>query len=163
MKWISRNIELIIASLGFSAVIIYSISYKMESNIFLGLLGTVATLYFGSIKYRIENDRLFKELFTGFNLKYDQKLNDLLNSLKYDTTYALNHEEKNLIIDYFNLCSEEYLWRRKNRIPKMVWNAWKAGIKENLSIKQVREIYETETSSPNGEDSFYGLVEELKE
>ncbi len=161
MNWINRNIELILASLAFIAIFTFHVLYTLDVKIFLGLLGTTATLYFGSIKNRIENDKLFKELFTDFNSKYDNKINDLLNGLKTNVKHDLKPDEINLIIDYLNLSSEEYLWRKKNRIPKIVWNAWKAGIKENLKIKQVQEIYENEISSKNGRKSFYGLVEEL--
>jgi hypothetical protein len=134
----------------------------MDDKLLLGLLGTVATLYFGSIKNRIENDKLFKELFQGFNEKYDSRFNDLINELKDDKTRVLEPFEKNLIIDYLNLCSEEFLWRIKNRIPSEVWKAWKAGIKENLKIEQVKEIYSEETTTKNGKVSYYGLVEELE-
>jgi hypothetical protein len=134
----------------------------MDDKLLLGLLGTVATLYFGSIKNRIENDKLFKELFQGFNEKYDSRFNDLINELKNDKARVLEPFEKNLIIDYLNLCSEEFLWRSKNRIPSKVWNAWKAGIKENLKIKQVEEIYFEETDTKNGKVSYYGLIEELE-
>jgi len=162
MNYYKRNTELILASAGFIIVIGYYLIFGMDDKIFLGLIGTVATLYFGSIKYRIENDKLFKELFQEFNSRYDNRFNDLINELKYDNGRELNKKERNLIIDYLNLCSEEYLWRSKNRIPKNVWDSWKAGIKENLDIKQVRDIYENEISSINGRNSFYGLVEELK-
>jgi hypothetical protein len=162
MNQINRNIELILASLGFILVICYYLIFGVDGKIFLGLLGTIATLFFGSIKYRIENDKLFKELFQEFNSRYDLRFNDLINELKYDNGRKLTKDERNLIIDYLNLCSEEYLWRSRNRIPKKVWNSWKAGIKENLCIKQVEEIYKKEISSINGRISFYGLDEELK-
>jgi len=162
MKYLSRNIEFILACLGFIIIFFcYSFCPEMDDKLLLGLLGTVATLYFGSIKNRIENDKLFKELFQGFNEKYDSRFNDLINELKNDKTRVLETFEKNLIIDYLNLCSEEFLWRSKNRIPSKVWNAWKAGIKENLKIKQVEEIYSEETDTKNGKVSYYGLIEEL--
>lgn len=162
MKHLKRNTELLFASIGFILIIGYYLIYGIDDKIFLGLLGTVATLYFGSIKYRIENDKLFKELFREFNSRYDIRFNDLINELKYDNGRELNNAERNLIIDYLNLCSEEYLWRSKSRIPKKVWSSWKAGIKENLKIKQVEMIFNEEISSSNGKKSFYGLVEELK-
>lgn len=163
MKYLSRNIEFILACLGFVIIFFcYSFCSEMDDKLLLGLLGTVATLYFGSIKNRIENDKLFKELFQGFNEKYDSRFNDLINELKNDKARVLEPFEKNLIIDYLNLCSEEFLWRSKNRIPSKVWNAWKAGIKENLKIKQVEEIYFEETDTKNGKVSYYGLIEELE-
>ncbi len=162
MNKIKRHTELVLASIGFLLIIISYLVYEIDDKVFLGLVGTVATLYFGSIKYRIENDKLFKELFQEFNSRYDDRFNDLINELNNDNERELNQKERNLIIDYLNLCSEEYLWRSKNRIPKNVWNSWKAGINENLKIKQVKSVYENEISSENKKKSFYGLVEELK-
>lgn len=161
MNYIKRNYELFFASLGFILIIGYQFFYSLDVKIFLGLLGTVATLYFGSLKIRVENDKLFKELFQDFNSRYDIRFNDLINELKADTERKLDTKEINLVIDYLNLCSEEYLWRYKNRIPKKVWQSWKAGILENLEIKQVGDVYQNQISSENGKKSFYGLVEEL--
>ena len=31
-------------------------------------------------------------------------------------------------MDYLNLCSEEYLWRKKGFIDKNVWESWQDGI-----------------------------------
>lgn len=163
MKYLKRNIEFLLACLGFIVIFFfYSFCSGMDDKLLLGLLGTVATLYFGSIKNRIENDKLFKELFQGFNEKYDSRFNDLINELKYNKAKELELPDVKLIIDYLNLCSEEFLWRSRNRIPSKVWKAWKAGIKENLKIEQVKEIYIKETSTINGKVSYYGLIEELE-
>jgi uncharacterized membrane-anchored protein YjiN (DUF445 family) len=158
---IKRNIEIIAAIVAFVLVFTFFLICNLEDKLFLGLIGTIATLYFGAVKHRIENDKFFKELFLDFNKRYDNKLNDLLNELKNDDSRILKVEERNKIIDYFNLCSEEYFWKKKNRIPKEVWNSWKAGIMENLRIKQVNKIYQEEKKSPNNEKSYYGLIEEL--
>ncbi|MCK4655027.1 MAG: hypothetical protein KAU01_11350 [Candidatus Cloacimonetes bacterium] len=161
IKFIKLNIESIIAIILFSIIILLKSNSIIDERLFLGLLGAVATLYFGIVKFKIENDKLFKELFKEFNDKYDSRFNDLINELRNDNEKKLSLEERNLIIDYLNLCSEEYLWKSKNRIPNIVWNAWKAGIKENLKVKQVKEIYNREIATKNGEISFYGLVKEL--
>lgn len=163
MKWIIRNFESIIAAFAFIITLLVYFLCNIDDKILLGLFGTIATLYFGSIKQRIESDRFFKDLFKEFNSRYNSNLNDLLNDLKHNGDRELQKEESNLIIDYFNLCSEEYLWRTKNRIPKKVWESWKSGILENLKISKVREIYIKEISSDNGKKSYYGLIEELKD
>ncbi len=105
---------------------------------------------------------MFKSLFESFNARYDSKLNDILNEIKLDPEKVLEIRDIELIIDYFNLCSEEYLWYKEKRIPQYVWDAWKAGIIENLSIPKVNEIYLRETETPNQRKSFYGLCEELQ-
>jgi hypothetical protein len=162
VKFIRKYSETIIVLILFSIILILKRESLIDEKLLFGLMGTVATLYFGIIKFKIENDILFKELFNSFNEKYDNNFNDLLNELKDKPKYELSSKEKNLVIDYLNLCAEEYLWRTRNRIPNNVWNSWKAGIKENLNIKQINEIYIKEISTLNSVESYYGLVKELK-
>lgn len=161
MNTIKRNIVHIIASIIFLIVIGLSYYSMIDNKLLLGILVSIASIYFGLLKYKIENDKIFKELFTDFNNKYDSKFNDLINELKNDDRRELNQKEINLIIDYFNLCAEEFLWRQKGRIPKIVWTAWLSGILENMKIKQVRKVLKNEIASENGRKSYYGLIEEI--
>jgi hypothetical protein len=105
---------------------------------------------------------MFKDLFQSFNEQYSDKIKELLNIIRNNPDIELKKpEERNQIIDYFNLCAEEYLWRTKKRIPKKVWKAWKAGIELNLKIPQVKEVFLSEISTEAGRVSYYGLAEEL--
>jgi len=164
-KYIKQHYEIMMAAFAFAIVIFIYVRTDFNNNLFLGALGIIATFYFGVLKYKIENDRVFQELFTSFNDRYNSDFTKLINSLRGHPDKILEvHNEKSdesLIIEYFNLCAEEYLWYSKNRIPKSIWGAWKAGIKENLEIKQVREVYDKETKTERGRKSYYGLVEEL--
>jgi len=162
MKIFKKNIESVFSGILFLiSIILYGLQI-INVNLFLGLLGSIATIYFGVLKLKIEGDVLFKELFETFNDRYDANLNDLFNTLKNDSQRKLSKDEINLVIDYFNLCAEEFLWNKKKRIPDDVWKAWKAGIMENLEIKQVKEVYEIETATERGKISYYGLFNELK-
>jgi len=143
------------------SVVLYAIEIINITSL-IGLLLSFGTIYFGFLKIKIQDDILFKELFERFNERYDKELNDLLNQLRMNPQYKLTEDDKKLIIDYFNLSSEEFLWYKKNRIPNDVWKAWKAGIEENLQIEQVRELFNQETSSKRVRISYYGLYEELK-
>lgn len=152
---------------------IFICSLHLDNSIIVGILTTItsaiiggsgvwATSVYNKQKQKIENDNMFKSLFESFNKRYDNKLNDLLNELKLDNEKIIELQHNDLIIDYLNLCAEEYLWYKKGRITPDVWGAWKAGIIENLSIPQVKDIYLKETKTPNQRKSFYGLCEELK-
>ncbi|MEI7676835.1 MAG: hypothetical protein WCJ03_08655 [Bacteroidales bacterium] len=112
------------------------------------------------MKYKIEDDRIFIDLFDKFNKKYSGDFNDLFNNLRINNI-PLTDKQKLLVIDYFNICSEEYLWYKKGRIPKNVWLAWKSGIQENLAIKEVGDLFKSEVLSSNSKISYYGLSEEL--
>ena len=71
------------------------------------VIATGISLSLGIRQYKTENDKILKELFIEFNTKYDFQGNE------------------KLIVDYLNSCTEEYLWKTKDRIPKEVWQSWK--------------------------------------
>ena len=67
---------------------------------------------------------------------------------------------EDVIKDYLNLCSEEYLWYRKCRIDPKVWVAWEDGMffylaDENFSDQVKQQRIEKK--------SYYGLFEVLTE
>lgn len=164
---INRHIVTIVAFILFILAIVYNSYGNLDKEIFFGILGAIATLYLGTIRVMMENDKFFKELFTEFNSRYDHRINDLFNNLHREykinkiQDFEISKADENLIVDYINLCSEEYLWYSRNRIPAKVWKAWKQGILSNLSIPVVRDLYLSQTRGDN-EFSFYGLVNELK-
>ncbi|MFZ4799250.1 MAG: hypothetical protein ACOYMA_17255 [Bacteroidia bacterium] len=165
VKQIKQNIGYILTGIAFILIVtlsILSVLKIVNNGLFLGLIGLMATFYFGYLKNKIEDDKVFKELFDSFSERYDGKMNDLINELRTpNSDRLLSVIETNLVIDYFNLCAEEYLWRTKKRIPDEVWNAWKAGIVKNLEIPQIMNIYKSEMESENGRVSYYGLDKEL--
>jgi len=110
-----------------------------------------------------EESRVEKELFDKFNERYDNRFNDVLNTLRSDKEIKTNEQDvKNLIIDYFNMCSEEYLWYKKGLISEDIWKAWLSGFNSNLKIKVVKEIWDEETKDPSSTESYYGLPDILK-
>lgn len=164
-SYLKLNIDLIIINLFF---LIISILFYLLSNqkfeVIGAILATGISLSFGIRQYKIENDKMFKELFQEFNKKYDKKFNDKLNEIdcqfRLNNQYTIsNREDRGLIIDYLNLCSEEYLWYSKGRIPEKVWKAWKAGMLYFLSLPPIKKIIKEQF---NQKDSYYGLFEELK-
>ncbi len=134
----------------------------IEIHFFLGIIISIATIYYGHLKYKIEDDKMFKELFDDFNKRYDDKFNDLINEIRDGYISELTREQKNKIIDYFNLCAEEFLWYKKGRIPFDVWSAWKSGMIANIQIPLVYRIYKLEISNTNILISYYELITELE-
>lgn len=162
MKIITQNIETLLAIVLFvCALVFYLYNPGTDDKLLLGLIGAIATLYFGLIKFKIENDSMFKELFIEFNERYSGELNNLINSLKDNPKRVLSNNEKNIIRNYFNLCAEEYLWKSKGRIPSNVWSAWKSGMMSNLEIAQIRDLWLEEIATDYGRKSYYGLPEEV--
>lgn len=157
-----RNSEtkLVIVFLVVACLLLYF--RKIEAQIFIGIVASIIAVYFGLLKQKIDHDRMFKELFESLNCRYNGDINDIFNELRRNPEKKIDDikgNEVNLIIDYFNLCAEEYLWFSKGRIPKDVWKAWKIGINENLKIAQIKVLYIKEMESSS--ESYYGLDKEL--
>lgn len=89
-------------------VVIIQSSYDFK--LLATLLGTLLTLLYFLQKQRLEEMRLFREIFAECNERYD-KMNELLNSIvDGPEDESLRTEERMLLNDYFNLCGEEYLY-----------------------------------------------------
>ena len=108
-------------------------------------------------KQHTEETRLFHELFTDFNRRYDQ-LNDRLNRiLNAPEEGMLSSDEKQSLYDYFNLCAEEYLFYNAGYIDETVWKAWRNGMKAYFRVEKIRSLLAVELQS----NSYYGLSLEI--
>ncbi|MPR36315.1 hypothetical protein [Salmonirosea aquatica] len=141
-----------ILGLGLGICFYYIFGQKIE--IIVACLAATISISTGLRQYKVEEDKIFKELFEKFNNLYDEKFNERLNEIVDNT---LEVDEK-LIVDYLNFCSEEYLWFRKHRIPYVVWSAWKEGILFHLRKEPIKRIAEKERIQ---KESYYGLFEAL--
>lgn len=123
------------------------------------IVATGISLSFGIRQYKIENDKIFKELFISFNEKYDSRFNNTLNHiLEQDADYKLSAIEQVLINDYLNLCAEEYLWYKKGRIGAIVWKSWESGMIYYMNIPSINQFI---LLQKNQKDSYYGLFNRL--
>lgn len=151
------NISAIIISLA-----IYFINGQ-KPELALSIIAAGISISFGIRQYKIENDKMFKELFSAFNQKYDEKFNDYLNDIdskvQQQEAYVLTATERKIIVDYLNLCAEEFLWYKKKRIDEAVWLSWENGMLYYLKIKPIKDIVESEKKQ---KDSYYGLFDKLK-
>ena len=122
----------------------------------ISIIGICITIAFGRLKLIMQNDLIFKDLFEYFNHKYDEKFNDKLN--EFVKKNKLEKEDKDLIIDYINMCAEQYLWYRKGRIDPYVWKSWVKGMKHFLfNGGEIKEVYQLEKEKHKG--SYYGFME----
>ena len=79
-------------------------------------LGSVLGLFYFVFKQHLEEIRLFKELFTEFNARYDAMNERLYLECAASLDKPLGKEQIAFLYDYFNLCGEEYLYYRKGFI-----------------------------------------------
>ena len=65
----------------------------------------------------------------------------------------LTEKERSKVIDYLNLCGEEYLYFKRGYIEPSVWQAWNNGMKAVASSQSIRSVWEAEKQT----GSYYDL------
>ena len=131
----------------------------LHSSTFLGSAvgGAIALSYF-AMKQHLDEIRLFGELLSKFNTRYNEmnkQLYELLGDL--DESREPTSDEKAFLYDYFNLCAEEYLYHRKGFIYPEVWYAWVNGMRIVFVNQQIQKLWYEELDT----GSYYGLSREL--
>ncbi len=119
--------------------------------------GALSLVYFVQ-KQKLEELRLFKELFGEFNARYE-KLHDRLLLIVRRNDGELSNEECLVVYQYFNLCAEEFLFYRLGHIDPAAWSAWRNGMRAYLANPRIRRLWEEDVKA----DSYYGLQASLSE
>lgn len=119
----------------------------------LAMVGALATVYVGLLNYWLSRDKVMQELFTAFNTRYD-KLNDDLLAISKGQPLAAGVDPERVVVDYLNLCAEEYFWYMRGRIDSDIWKAWQKGMYSWLQVPAIRSIARKESKN---KDSYYGL------
>lgn len=142
-----------------------------EKLLYLQLAGIAVctTIFIGYLNYQYSHDRLFKDLFKEFNERYD-KFNDQYDDLRDqysegDLIEAVSREHTRTIIDYLNLCAEEFFWFEKGRIDENAWKSWEAGMKTWAELPVLRTVFTHEVATwkssyyKNFVEFYKGLIE----
>lgn len=114
-------------------------------------LGSVLGYFHFVQRQRLSEAQLFKDLFSGFNERYDEMNDDLSAALNAE---SLDQRLEKRLVDYFNLCAEEFLYYQRGYIYPTVWQAWCRGMFQYLRIRAVRELWQREGMT----GSYYGLT-----
>ena len=125
------------------------VDWKLSVTVVGGILSSI---YFVQ-KQRLEELRLFEELFSEFNERYgalNEKVNQIIGT---NQEAKLTQDEINTLYDYFNLCGEEYLYYKQGYILPEVWEAWLNGMKIFYQNKRIRKLWEEELAT----NSYYGF------
>lgn len=115
----------------------------------LGAAGGLTTFLYTQ---HLQETRLFTELFQGFNQRYNE-LNQPLSSIAETAMLDIDGEKRQSLIDYFNLCAEEYLYFSAGYIDEAVWRSWARGMKSYADVPAIRHVWEQEL----GGGSYYGF------
>jgi hypothetical protein len=122
-----------------------------STSVLLTVIGGLGSLGFYFHRRHAEDARFVKELLTDFNERYDKLNNDLQSAIWRSAQFE--EETKLQFIKYFNLCAEEWLFRRAGYIYEEVWDAWQKGMKQYASDPRVVELWKKEEAT----DSYYGF------
>lgn len=129
------------------------LSPGMDFKLPATLLGMFLALLYFLHRQRLEEMKLFREIFAECNGRYD-KMNENLNKL-FETPddQELTPCQRAILNDYFNLCGEEYLYYRQGYILPEAWKAWHKGMQHFLQHKKIANFWAEEKES----ESYYGL------
>jgi hypothetical protein len=119
------------------------------------LLTILGGLISGSLivqKQNLDELRLLHDLFKDFNARYD-KINAALQRI---AEHGIDDRARDteLIVEYFNLCAEEYWWFSARHIPDEIWGSWCRGMLSYLDQPLFADLWSKEVKS----DSYYGLT-----
>ena len=127
--------------------------FHLDWQVILTILGGILSSIYLVQKQKLEETRLFKELFAEFNHRYDQ-MNSTLNELLEDKSKTkFESVDINSLYDYFNLCGEEYLFYRQGYILQKAWESWVNGMKIFYKDQRIRRLWEKELKT----NSYYGF------
>lgn len=159
---IKKNWDVIFINFLFLGLGIGLFYWSNKIEVFAATIATGISLSIAFMQSKIQDDRIFRELFTEFNSIYEtdfrKQLDEIVKKGNSDEA-VLSTTDRELVIKYFNLCAEEYLWRRKYRVPNSVWDAWESGMVYYFNKPIINSILLEEKEEFG---SYYGLFTYLK-
>lgn len=134
-------------------ILIYLKGNTVDWKIVVTLISVAFSFTYFVQKQKLEEMKLFKELYGEFNARYDD-LNESLNRILRDKSgKKLEPDELDILYNYFNLCGEEYFYYRQGYIYPKVWKAWRNGMKIFYANERIRKTWADELKN----DSYYGF------
>ncbi len=156
--WVYEHSELIVL---FLVLITGAILFLVRGSIgtlAVTAVGTVLSLAYFLQKQKLDEIRLFKELFVDFNKRYEDLNGALTTFRNSNIDTILTDEEKQTLVNYFNLCAEEYLFHRRGYIHPDAWKVWIKGMDDVFANQRVSEFWRKEW----GPESYYGLPQDIR-
>lgn len=155
--WLFQHITPIGSLFGLALVgVVAALGTAVDWPALVGITGIPLSVLFFVQKQRLEELTLFRDLFRDFNVRYDG-LNERLADIALEESEPLTLQDRKTLVDYFNLCSEEYLYYRQGYILPEAWSAWVAGMMQYYSNPRVRAFWDQELLT----GSYYGMDSRL--
>ena len=133
-----------------------SVICEIISKYFTSIILSLAAIYLGWQQNKLNGDNTEKELFRDFNIRYSN-INNKLNELKSAEMKVITEDPLlyDAAMEFFNLCAEEYYWKKKDRISDEIWKSWHRGMNSWLQQAPVLcELWESEMIF-SGPESYY--------
>lgn len=122
-------------------------------ELLISAVGGIAGFAYFLYRQHLDETKLFKELFTEFNAKYDA-MNYALNAILFGQSEGLlSPAEREHLFKYFNLCAEEYFFYTAGYIDKHVWQSWYRGMGVFFKHPRIKALWEQDSKS----ESYYGF------
>lgn len=120
----------------------------------VALLGSILPIFYFVQKQKLDELHVFLEIFESANDKYKKLGNKLEAIVSKANDEPLDESEREVLIAYFNLCAEEYLYFRQGYIFPHVWDSWENAMRLIFSNPRVSALWESESKT----HSYYGFV-----
>lgn len=130
----------------------FLLHFKEQISTAVTFAGALLSIAYFLQKQKLDELRLFRDLFKEFNARYDDMNEDLARIAALPTAH-LDEEARAKLVDYFNLCGEEYLYFRLGFIEPSVWSAWHNGMKVLIACPAISSVWESERQT----SSYYDL------
>lgn len=119
----------------------------------VSVTAAVLSVIFFVQQQRLAEMQLFKQLFVEFNQRYNALNDDLQGVIRDGVT---TEKARMAVLDYFNLCAEEFLFFEEGYIDERVWKSWSNGMRIYFDTPPVAELWSAESRT----DSYYGFSPE---
>lgn len=126
----------------------------IDRDLLYGVLAGTASFAYFVQKQKLEETGLFRELFERFNERYNAMNERLAGIVNSKSDSPLTSQEETLLVDYFNLCAEEFLYFRRGYIFPEVWQSWYNGMQQYFANARVKALWEQELRT----NSYYGFA-----
>ena len=153
LKFFLFNYYAIFSVVAGIATFVVFLLFQLPWAILLAIEGGIISFTFAVQKQRLEEVRLFKELFKEFNERYDKQNDDLNCIYSQPSEKPLSSDETKILFNYFNLCGEEYLYFKRGFIYPEVWHAWKNGMTYFRKSLRIKKLWDEDLEA----GSYYGL------
>ncbi len=136
------KIALVACAVGIAAVMLFV--ERERGTLIIGIVAWGLGFSYFALTQRLQELRLFHQLFTDFNKRYD-KMNEKLSDIR--SAERLSAEDKKKLVDYFNLCAEEFLWFEEGYLPPAVWRSWCRGMRSYITKPHIRALWNREVEA----------------